>query len=96
MKKSIIVTLVSVAAISGIVGYYNQVNTEHPFSPLALANIEALTRYELPEVTIECSGYRDGTCYTEDYGGGFKMCREFMFCPCVFSGVESDYCYMPC
>lgn len=82
-----------IAIISSAVGYFSQ-STKSQLSALALANIEALSRYELPEVTIECGAY-EGDCYIENYGR-WVMCGERMFHPCYFTGYKNDSCKSPC
>lgn len=62
MKKHLlrIVCAVAVAAIAGYGVYTHKKGTQ--VSNLTLANVEALARYELPEVTIEC-GRTQGECW---------------------------------
>ena len=92
MKKIMFATIVAVAAVSGFIGYSKA--TTSSLNALALANIEALTRYELPGVTIECSK-GEGDCYVEEYTR-WVMCGEHTFHPCYFSGSQNDYCKTPC
>lgn len=61
---------------------------------IALANIEALT-YDLEEVTVMCSSGNQGYCFREDWTQ-WKMCREYTYHPCVYTGYQSDHCYHPC
>ena len=62
MKKllSKIVCAVAVAAIAAYGVYTSPKETQ--VSNLTLANVEALARYELPEVTITC-GETEGECW---------------------------------
>lgn len=92
MKKIMLAAIVALAAISGVIGYSKA--TTSSLNALALANIEALTRNELPPVTIECSSSDSGRC--------FEISSETIECPpesdylfrydCEFSGRASDYC----
>ncbi|MDD4781809.1 MAG: hypothetical protein PHT02_14565 [Tissierellia bacterium] len=65
----------------------NTPNSELPF--ISMANIEALARYELPEVVIECSPYGSGKCYyVEVEEGLFGVCRFH----CEYSGKPNHNC----
>ena len=94
MKKIMFATLVAVAAVSGFIGYSKA--TTSSINALALANIEALSRYELPEVEIECSSTNEGSCCAEDIFHSLVMCGEYMYYPCHFTGDPMDSCYEPC
>lgn len=95
MKNFFLSALVAVAAISGTAGYFNQ-PVKHELNALALANLEALTDIELPDLTIECSAYNEGECCAENFLHPMVMCGEYMFYPCKFTGDPSDYCQNPC
>ncbi|WP_289222494.1 NVEALA domain-containing protein [uncultured Bacteroides sp.] len=90
-KKIMKVAFVAVfAAVAGYGVYMNQ-RTE-AMSDLMLANVEALARYELPEVDIAC-GSSEGKCWGDDgyeYTwtpfGGFKVTR------CKFVGYTWVSC----
>ena len=89
MKKylSRIVCAVAVAAIAAYGVYTNQKETQ--VSNLTLANVEALARYELPEVTIECDSGDSGKCFDMGYEEGlYGVCRFF----CTYTGSTDDYC----
>ena len=91
MKK--IKKVAFVAAFAAVAGYgvYTNQRTE-TMSDLMLANVEALARYELPEVDIAC-GSSEGKCWGDDgyeYTwtpfGGFKVTR------CKFVGYTWVSC----
>lgn len=62
-----------------------------------MANIEALTRYELPEIEIVCNSGDQGMCqycrryevYDPIYGKGWAY-------ECVMSGDPNDWCSSSC
>ncbi len=62
MRKKILGStfVVAMAAIAGYNTYVNQTKVE--MSDMALANVEALADYELPEFTITCSSTNYGKC----------------------------------
>lgn len=95
MKKQVIIaTLVAIAAICGVTGYCYLSDMAQP-NALALANIEALSRYELPPVTIECGN-------TTGYGYCYDLKPDSEPCPpssqyttsveCIFTGISGNYC----
>lgn len=67
------------------------------FSDVMLENLEALARYELPEIVIDCSGGSYGTCqichrydiYDPLYGWGYGY-------ECVKTGDMADFCSSGC
>ena len=92
MKKFTKIAFVAIfVAIAGYGVYSNQKNDF--ISDLALANIEALARYELPEVEITCDDY-GGTCWTTS--GDCYVSWFIYYDDCKFSGYMSDSCLSPC
>ena len=84
MKKNMLATTVVIAAVSGIIGYYNQ-SPNQQLGALALAIVEALSSQE------DTSGYSNTGPAEEKrcYGGGHRMvCRCINSHPC--SGTD---CY---
>ena len=95
MKKylSRIVCAVAVAAIAAYGVYTHQKETQ--VSNLTLANVEALARYELPEVTITCDDSEPGggQCWSGDCEPVHTPFGPFLEWDCYFfSGYMSDYC----
>lgn len=92
MKKIMLASLVvAISAACGIIGYTHSPK-QNP-NALVLANIEAITRYELPTVTIEC-GADSGDCYeisseSEDCPKGSQYTMKIV---CDYTGYQSDYC----
>jgi len=63
-------------------------------SEVTLANIEALAYGEdLPPVIITCGQYQ-GHCWIP--GQIYKMCGEYTYLECKWTGLERDECYKPC
>lgn len=93
MKKkfllAIVVSFIFTLACYNIVTMQN----EDPLSHLVLANVEALARYELPEVEIVC-GDEDGNCWVAS--GDCTMGWFIRYTDCVYSGSTGDHCVTPC
>ena len=97
MKKKIMgfIAIVAIAAVAGYNIYTSQNNVK--LSALALANVEALARYEYPDMGITCNQSKlDSPCkcwhmYCECLLGAF-----IRFDDCRFSGYMSDSCVTPC
>lgn len=92
MKKFLKIAFV--AAFAAIAGY--GVYASHKsdtMSDLALANIEALARYELPEVEIVCDN-NGGACWA--ISGDCYVSWVLRYDDCTFSGYMSDSCWSPC
>lgn len=53
---------------------------------------EALAGSE--DVIITCSGGSEGQCFRQ--GADLKMCGEFMYYDCEYSGYVFDNCSIPC
>ena len=82
------------------VGVYTH-QKETQVSNLTLANVEALARYELPEVTITCDDSEPGggQCWSGDCEPVHTPFGPFLEWDCYFfSGYMSDYCVdgVPC
>ncbi|WP_276881399.1 NVEALA domain-containing protein [Bacteroides heparinolyticus] len=92
MSKKIFAILI-VAVVAVVAGYnVYQSQKGEMMSDLMLANVEALARYELPEVVVEC-GSSEGQCWADDgyeYEwtpfGGFRVTR------CKFVGYTWVSC----
>lgn len=95
MKK--LLGIIAVTALAAAAGWnFSQEQNEVELSELALANVEVLARYELPDVEIVC-GSKQGACWTRDPFGMPYNCGEYtMVYPCRFSGYMSDHCASPC
>lgn len=64
-------------------------------NPLVKENVEALTQgVLLPEVVITCSSGNEGQCFVK--GNDLKMCGEYMYYQCEYSGYQMYTCYNPC
>lgn len=90
MKKVIFTALFAIATASGIFHLCCESNKSQ-FSLLALNNIEALSYYELGEVTISCNSGYSGRCFREAFDR-WVMKGEDMYHPCQYTGCESDFC----
>lgn len=89
MKKKFL-CLVAVVAITGTAAWnVSQSKNEMVLTDVALENVEALA-YDLPEVTITCSGGGCGQCYS----GSLVFSGEFTYYQCRATGNPSNYC--PC
>nr|WP_302828806.1 NVEALA domain-containing protein [uncultured Bacteroides sp.] len=96
--KNLIKKIVLIVAIGAVAGYsvYNNQEKE-TLSDMLLANVEALARYELPEVDITCEGEWNkgsGTCwiYSVDCYVSWGLRAQ----DCEFSGYMDDSCLTPC
>jgi hypothetical protein len=96
-RNTMLLTLV-VALIGAAFAFMSQRTTQNAdlVSTTKMANIEALTGNEETEVVITCSSGRDGQCFRTCWCKGMKMCGEYMYYPCCFSGYQDDYCSSPC
>ena len=63
-KKMKIAMVASIVAIAGV-GVFQSQQKNVEMDELVLANVEALARYELPEVDVNC-GSTGGTCWIEN------------------------------
>lgn len=92
MKTVLLSTFVLLAGY----GVYSSQNSIE-LSDLAIANVEALARYELPEVDIVCNGGEYGMCqychryeiYDPLYGYGWAY-------KCIMTGDQEDWCPSSC
>lgn len=92
MKKLLgIIALVAIAAIAG--WNFSQNQNEVELSDLALANVDALARYELPEVEINC-GATSGACWTQN--GIICFIGSHTYTACSFVGYSFVSCSSPC
>lgn len=92
MKK--VIKLAFAAAFVAVAGYGVYTNqTSDAMSDLALANVEALARYELPEVEVTC-GQRGGACWA--VSGDCYVSWTIRYDDCSFCGYTSYSCYSPC
>ncbi|WP_294628214.1 NVEALA domain-containing protein [uncultured Bacteroides sp.] len=97
MKKKImgLIAIVAIAVVAGYNIYTSQSNMR--MSALVLANVEALARYELPDVEITCNQFKNdspGRCWHV-----YKECSMGWFIhydDCRFSGSIYDSCLTPC
>lgn len=97
MRTKKILTGVVIAVIASAGSYLGLTlsNPEKGLSDIQLANIEALSNIELPEVVITCSKGYQGNCFEENMLK-WAMCGEYMFHPCQWTGSKKDYCTQPC
>lgn len=90
-----IIAVVAVAAVAGYNMFTSQ--NDRKLSALALANVEALARYELPDVEITCNRSKNdppGQCW--QVYGECSMGWFIHFDDCIFSGNIYDSCVTPC
>lgn len=96
MKKGLI-KIVLVMAFLAVAGYGVYMNrTKETLSDVMLENLEALARYELPEVEIVCNQYdytSPGQCWEED-GDCFRLMQWHR--QCRFTGFQYIYCTSIC
>ena len=97
MKKKImgLIAIVAIAAVAGYNIYTSQNNVK--LSALALANVEALARYEYPDVEITCNQSKhdsSGRCW--HMYGECSMGWFIRYDDCRFSGSTYDSCVTPC
>lgn len=59
---------------------------------LLMENVEALADSE--DFVITCNSGNSGQCFAPN--GEFKMCGEYFYNECVFTGYMFDYCWNPC
>lgn len=85
--------LVAVVAVAGL-GVHKAQAKKTTLSDIMLANVEALTRYELPEVVIRPCGETDGYCWLKC--GFICMRGEISEIRCEFMDDCTFYCKNPC
>lgn len=88
-----LIVVVAIAAVAG----YNVITSQNDMklSALALANVEALARYEFPDVEITCNQSKydfPGKCWTA-YSYCFWFPNQIT---CQFTGDTSDSCHTYC
>ncbi len=86
-----LIAVVVIVAVAGYNIYASQNNVK--LSALALANVEALARYELPDVEITC-GSESGKCWGM-YGDCY-VSWVIRYEDCIFTGYTYDSCVTPC
>lgn len=96
MKKNIIRTVLGAVllAVAGYGLYMNQ--TKETMSDVMLANLEALARYELPEVEIVCNRNdytAPGQCWDVD-DDCFRLGQWYT--GCIFTGYQYMHCTSIC
>lgn len=94
MRKKVFAALV--VAVGVAFAGYNIVqsqNEKSTLSELALANVEALARGELPELEVTC-GQSGGRCWAS-YGDCY-ISWVIRSEDCRFTGYMSNSCYTPC
>ncbi|MDR0537955.1 MAG: NVEALA domain-containing protein [Tannerellaceae bacterium] len=67
-------------------------NSEKGMSDIALANVEALAQYELPEFGITC-GSSGGVCWINN---GICFSGEYTYNKCTFVGSTMTRCSSGC
>ncbi len=93
MKKKILGAAL-IAAMAITAGWnFNQNKNEVELSDIALANISALARGELPEVEINC-GANSGACWTKN--GVICFIGSKTYEACSFVGYTYLNCSSPC
>lgn len=94
MRKKIFAALVVAAGVA-FAGYntIKSQNGKNMLSSLALANIEALARGEIPEVDITC-GSTSGKCWAA-YGDCY-VSWVIKYEACRFTGYTYNSCSSPC
>lgn len=95
MKKMKVMALVVMVAIVSYGVYTNQKGDTQ--SDLFLLNLEALARYELPEIEVVCEGTKnqgDGGCWVT--GDDCYLSWVLKASDCEFSGYMEDHCLTPC
>ena len=91
-KKMKIAMVASIVAIAGV-GVFQSQQKNVEMDELVLANVEALARYELPEVDVNC-GSTGGTCWIEN---GDCWVNAFVhYEDCMFDVHTWTSCTSPC
>lgn len=89
MGKKLFAALI-VAVVATFAGYnIYQSQKMEMMSDLMLANVEALARYELPEVGVTCDS-NPGRCWARY--GNLCMKNEYTGPACVRTSNTSNYC----
>lgn len=94
MKAKFIIPILAAAAVVGI-GLHQLPDGNVGLSNLTIENIEALTEsVELKDVIIMCDWQpTGGQCYKSTFQ--LKMCKEYMYYECLFTGFQTDHCKQP-
>lgn len=96
MKKFAKMTIVAVFVVVAALGFYQSQNNNPQLSELVLANVEALARYELPDVEVSCNQHdytSPGQCWQED-GDCVRLMQNYR--RCRFSGYQYTSCTSIC
>ncbi|MEL5893768.1 NVEALA domain-containing protein [Bacteroides sp. GD17] len=91
-KKLFAILMVAVVATFAGYNIYQSQRME-TMSNLMLANVEALARYELPEVDVTC-GSESGACWAAS--GDCYVSWFIRYDDCAFCGYTSYSCDSPC
>ena len=92
VKIMIAFTLMMILTFIGYNVYKSQKKQMH-LSALAMANVEALARIELPEVVVTC-GASGGQSWA--IRGDCSLGWFLRYDNCTFTGYMHDSCYTPC
>ncbi len=96
MRKKIM-GIIAAVAIAAVVGYNTFVSQNNmQLSALVLANVEALARYEYPDMGITCNQSKyttPGYCWIGK-GECFQWTQRWT--DCEFTGYMSHTCNTPC
>lgn len=96
MKKKIFgIALIAIMALAA--GWnFTQSKNEVKLSELALANVEALARYEIGDVVVTCSAGSEGKCFRatryEYQYVPFSPIPLYVVADCSFTGYIDDFC----
>ncbi|MBE6288336.1 MAG: hypothetical protein E7099_09175 [Mediterranea massiliensis] len=93
MKKFLKAALLAVVVAVAGYGAYEAQCKEMQLSETMLANVEALARYELPDVVITC-GEEDGYCWVK--AGNLCMKGEYSDFDCIRDSNPHFYCVTMC
>ena len=90
-KKKYVMVFCFMTAIVGTFLGFSYFEKQELESDLTLANVEALAGGD--DVTIVCSKGNDGRCFRK--GTSLKMCKEYTYYACEYTGYTKDYCKNP-
>lgn len=87
IKKLKIILFIMIIIFTGYnINHSHDVNN---LSSLVLEDVEALARYELPDVVITCDSGSSGKCFDMSYEEGLYGYCSYS---CDFTGYADDYC----
>ena len=89
MKRKILYGIF-VLALTGAAAWNLTLRANNGLSDVTLAKVEALAKYELPEVVITCNAepIAPGKCWKDLTPVWFPAKQ------CEFSGMQEDYCWL--